>query len=150
MTNLNQLKKSVFLFVILLCPILLNSCEDDEEQLLEINQRISAIWIVQNYTVEGKTSAGLGAQLFFFDCSKISKCHGSYWGAEGTQESADFLFQFKDENTILSIEYEDGEIYNKFEGDWTIESFTNNDLKLTRTSSVGTDEINLTTSFKQN
>ncbi|MEQ8243361.1 hypothetical protein [Fulvivirga sp.] len=147
MTNLNQLKKSVFLSIILLCPILLNSCEDDEEQLLEISQRISAIWIVQNYIVEGKTSAGLGAQLYFKPCSNLSQCSGSYWGVS---TSADFLYQLKDENTILNIEYDDVEEHKKFEGDWTIERFTNNDLKLTRISSVGTDEISLTTSFKQN
>lgn len=149
MTNLYSLKKSIFLFAILLSPILLNSCEDDEEQLLEINKRISAIWIVQDYTIEGNTSAGMGAQLNFKQCSNIAQCNGSYWGAEGTAESANFLFEFKNENTTLSIIYEEVEEYNKFEGDWTIESFTNNDLKLTRISSVGTDEINLITSYRQ-
>ncbi|MTI39491.1 hypothetical protein [Fulvivirga lutimaris] len=127
--------KSILLIVGLFLVASLSSCKDDDDEvLLEINERIVGKWTVAETVVLGFTVPGDGSYVTFNACSG-GTCTGTDYLAED-ESTGTFTYEFKSSDTILSIDDTDPE-GGGYDGEWTIVSFSNSELNLTASTILG-------------
>ena len=148
--ELSVLKKSLFIHMnklntssallttlcLLLFASVFTSCKDDDDEiLLDINERIVGQWTVSETKALGLTIPGDGSYITFNACSG-STCTGTDFLAEDESTSS-LTYEFKSGDTVLSIEDNDSEAGGAYTGDWTIATFTNSELLLTADTFLG-------------
>ena len=122
------MKKSIyFLFASLIVMLaFMTACLEEQVEVLieDPAERLQGTWTIQKMYVAGLSASGDGSTITFNACGDVDCSGCDYVASEDV--TCDFVYNLTE--THLAIEYP-GDT-GDFNGNWTIDKFTNDEIKI--------------------